>query len=120
MVELIHVLTMVAVNRCLLASRKRTWAGTLPRHTYRPTACVRCCSLSPMDTSPLNPSLPGVRLLQHWIREQRPLSIDVIGHERWEGRLIWQDPEFLALEVNNSSEQTLINHSQVSINRPLG
>ena len=120
MVALMHDLTMVDANRCLLEGRKRTWAGTLPRPTCRPTACVQCCSLNPMEPSPLNPSLPGVRLLQHWIREKRPLSIDVIGHERWEGRLIWQDPEFLALEVNNSSEPTLINRSQVSIIRPLG
>ena len=73
-----------------------------------------------METSPLNPSLPGVRLLQHWIREQRPLSIDVIGHDRLEGRLAWQDPEFLALDVGHSSELTLINRSQVSVIRPLG
>ena len=49
-----------------------------------------------------------------------PLSIDEIGHERLEGRLIWQNPEFLAVEVNNSSEPTLINLSQMSIIRPLG
>ena len=95
-------------------------AGTLPHHCCRPTARVPSCALNPTETSPLNPSLPGVRFLQHLIRVQRPLSIDVIGHERWEGRLIWQDPEFLALEVNNSWEPTLINRSQVSIIRPLG
>ena len=73
-----------------------------------------------METSPLNPSLPRVRLLQHWIREQRPLSIDVIGQDRLEGRLAWQDPEFLALDVGHSSKLTLINRSQVSVIRPLG
>ena len=41
-----------------------------------------------METSPLDPSLPGVRLLQSWIREQLPLSIAVVGQEPIEGRLI--------------------------------
>ncbi|WP_371634762.1 hypothetical protein [Synechococcus sp. N26] len=51
-----------------------------------------------METSPLDPSLQGGRLLQSWIREQLPLSIAVVGQEPIEGRLIWQDPEFLAIE----------------------
>ena len=55
-----------------------------------------------METSPLNPSLPRVRLLQHWIREQRPLSIDVIGQDRLEGRLAWQDPEVAARVAQQS------------------
>ena len=51
-----------------------------------------------METSPLDPSLPGVQLLQRWIREQLHLNIDVVGQEPIEGRLIWQDPGFLAIE----------------------
>ena len=49
---------------------------------------------NPMETSPLDPSLPGVRLLQSWIREQLPLSIGVVGQEPIEGRLICQDLNF--------------------------
>jgi hypothetical protein len=45
-----------------------------------------------METTPLDSSLPGVRLLQSWIRERCPLSIEVLGAERLEGRLVWQDP----------------------------
>ena len=56
-----------------------------------------------METPPLDPSLPGVRLLQIWIREQLPLSIAVVGNETIEGRLIWQDPEFLAIERAGST-----------------
>ena len=56
-----------------------------------------------METSPLDPSLTGVRLLQSRIREQLPLSIAVVGEETIEGRLIWQDPEFLAIERAGSS-----------------
>ncbi len=74
----------------------------------------------PMETSPLDPSLPGVRLLQAWIREQLPISVDVIGSERIEGRLIWQDPEFLAIERHASARPTLVNRRQISVIRSLG
>ena len=43
-----------------------------------------------------------------WIREQLPLSIAVVGEETIEGRLIWQDPEFLAIERAGSSRPVLI------------
>lgn len=68
----------------------------------------------------MNPSLPGVRLLQHWIREQRPLSLDLVSHGRLEGRLVWQDSEFLALEIEPQSELTLVNRQHVCVIRPLG
>ena len=45
-----------------------------------------------METTPLDPSLPGVRMLQNWIREGLAVSIAVLDQERIEGRLIWQDP----------------------------
>ena len=76
--------------------------------------------LNPMETAPLDPSLPGVRLLQSWIREQLPLSITVAGQEPIEGRLIWQDPEFLAIERMGVSRPVLINRRQISVIRSLG
>ena len=75
---------------------------------------------NPMETSPLDPSLPGVRFLQSWIREQRPLSIAVVGQEPIEGHLIWQDPEFLAIERAGASRPVLINRRQISVIRSLG
>ena len=75
---------------------------------------------NPMETSPLDPSLPGVRLLQSWIREQLPLSIGVVGQEPIDGRLIWQDPEFLAIERAVASRPVLINRHQISVIRSLG
>ena len=74
---------------------------------------------NPMETSPLDPSLPGVRLLQSWIREQLTLS-SVVGQEPIEGRLIWQDPEFLAVERAGTSRPVLINRRQISVIRSLG
>ena len=62
----------------------------------------------------------GVRLLQSWIREQLPLSIAVVGQEPIEGRLIWQDPEFLAIERAGASRPVLINRRQISMIRSLG
>ena len=73
-----------------------------------------------MDTPPLDPSLPGVRLLQTWIRERSPISVEVIGAERVEGRLIWQDSEFLAIERSAGSRTTLVNRRQVCVIRSLG
>ena len=73
-----------------------------------------------METSPIDPSLPGVRLLQSWIREQLPLSIGVVGQEPIDGRLIWQDPEFLAIERAGTSRPVLINRRQISVIRSLG
>jgi len=73
-----------------------------------------------METSPFNPSLPGVRLLQSWIRDHRLLSIDVIGQERLEGRLVWQDSEFLALEIEGAAGLTLVSRHQICVIRPIG
>jgi len=78
------------------------------------------CHPNPMETAPLDPSLPGVRLLQSWIREQLAISIDVIGSERIEGRLVWQDPEFLAIERSPATRPTLINRRHISVIRALG
>ena len=73
-----------------------------------------------METSPFNPSLPGVRLLQSWIRDHRLLSIDVIGQERLEGRLVWQDSEFLALEIDGTEGLTLVSRQQICVIRTIG
>ena len=72
-----------------------------------------------MDTSPLDPSLPGVRLLQSWIREKNPISVEVLGAERVEGRLVWQDSEFLAIERNAANRLILVSRRQVCVIRSL-
>ena len=73
-----------------------------------------------METTPLDSSLPGVRLLQSWIRERCPLSIEVLGAERLEGRLVWQDQEFLAIERPGAQRPVLIGRRQICVIRPLG
>ncbi|MEY3735741.1 MAG: hypothetical protein RLZZ624_800 [Cyanobacteriota bacterium] len=67
-----------------------------------------------METLPLDPSLPGVRQLQTWIRQQVRLRID-LGHGHvLEGVLQWQDPEFLALRTA-SPHLMLINRRVVQL-----
>ena len=73
-----------------------------------------------MSQPPLDPSLPGIRLLQSWIRDQVALSLDVVGLDRIEGRLVWQDPEFLAIEPPRSDRVLLLNRHQVVVIRTLG
>ena len=53
-------------------------------------------------------------------REQLPLSIAVVGQEPIEGRLIWQDLEFLTIELAGTSRPILINRRQISVMRSLG
>ena len=71
-------------------------------------------------TTPIDPSLPGIRMLQSWIREQLPLSIDLVSQERLEGRLIWQDSEFLAIERPGAQRPVLISRRHVTVIRTLG
>ena len=72
-----------------------------------------------METTPLDPSLPGVRMLQTWIREGLAVSIAVLEQERIEGRLIWQDPEFLALERLGSTRPVLIARRHINLIRSI-
>ena len=72
-----------------------------------------------METTPLDPSLPGVRMLQNWIREGLAVSIAVLDQERIEGRLIWQDPEFLALERLGSTRPVLFARRHITLIRSL-
>ena len=73
-----------------------------------------------MDGTSFDPSLPGVRQLQAWTRDQRPLRVDLPDGTSHEGVLSWQDPEFLALRRTDGSEPVLINRRAVLLIRPLG
>ena len=60
-----------------------------------------------MDPS-FDPSLPGVRQLQSWTRDQRVISVELVNGNSLEGVLQWQDPQFLALRRSASEEPVLI------------
>ena len=61
-----------------------------------------------MNSTLFDPSLPGVRQLQAWTREQRLLRIELLNGSSHEGVLLWQDPEFLAVLRSDASEPILI------------
>jgi host factor-I protein len=72
-----------------------------------------------MESLPLDPSLPGVRQLQTWIRHQSRLRVD-LGHGHvLEGVLQWQDPEFLALRTG-APQLMLVNRRAVLLIQVVG
>ncbi len=73
-----------------------------------------------METHPLDPSLPGVRLLQSWIRERTPLAIQLLDGRQLEGSLDWQDPEYLALRGAEDPQPFLIRRGAIALIRPVG
>jgi host factor-I protein len=68
----------------------------------------------------LDTNLPGVRLLQEWIRVGLVLQLEMANGSLHEGILQWQDPEFLALQSVGSEWPKLIKRSQVSQISSLG
>ncbi len=68
----------------------------------------------------MDPSLPGVRQLQSWIRLRTPLRVQLLDGRELEGELEWQDPEFLALRAAEEQDPTLIRRGAAALIRPLG
>lgn len=73
-----------------------------------------------METHTLDPSLPGVRLLQSWIRQRTPLVVQLLDGRQFDGSLDWQDPEFLALRGVEDPQPFLIRRGAVAVIRPTG
>ena len=72
-----------------------------------------------MESTGFDPSLPGIRLIQSWIREQRVLGIELNDGRRLDGCLAWQDPQYFALQREDSNDPVLINRMAVLTIRPL-
>ena len=72
-----------------------------------------------MEPDPFDPSLPSIRLLQTWIREQRILSMDLLEGHRLIGVLIWQDQHYLALQPSDSEDPVMISRQAMLQVRPL-
>ena len=73
-----------------------------------------------MDHTSFDPSLPGVRQLQSWTRDQKVLRIELPDGSSHEGVLLWQDPEFLAIKRSDAMDPVLINRGMITLIRPLG
>ena len=69
--------------------------------------------------SELDTTLPGVRLLQQWIRQRRQLQILLAGGRELQGRLLWQDTEFLALLTTGRDRPDLLGRSRVELISPI-
>ncbi|MEB3239153.1 MAG: hypothetical protein VKM68_02940 [Cyanobacteriota bacterium] len=69
--------------------------------------------------SEFDTSLPGVRLLQQWIRQRRPLRLHLASGKALEGRLIWQDHEFLALLPPRAERPQLVTRRRLEWVEPL-
>ena len=67
----------------------------------------------------LDTTLPGVRLLQQWIRQRRQLQILLAGGRELQGRLLWQDTEFLALLSTGRDRPDLLGRSRVELISPI-
>ena len=72
-----------------------------------------------MESPSIDPSLPGVRQLQAWIREHTPLHVQLMDGTRLGGALHWQDPEFLAVRPDAESPLILVGRKAVAVIRPL-
>lgn len=73
-----------------------------------------------METQTLDPSLPGVRLLQTWIRLKSAINVQLVDGVQFDGTLLWQDGEFLALQHPQDYEPILIGRRAVAVIRALG
>jgi len=69
--------------------------------------------------SDFDTSQPGVRLLQQWIRQRRPLRVHLASGRAVEGRLIWQDSEFLALLPTGAERPHLVARGRLEWIEPL-
>jgi host factor-I protein len=72
-----------------------------------------------MEPSSFDPSLPSIRLLQTWIREQKILSLELTDGRRLIGVLIWQDHHCLALKPSDTDDPVLISRAAMLLVRPL-
>jgi hypothetical protein len=65
-----------------------------------------------------DPSQPGIRCLQQWIRQQTPVQIELCGGGSLQGRPAWVDADFLALHTEGGSAPVLVNRGAIALIRP--
>ena len=76
---------------------------------------------SSMERHPpgFDPSQPGVRQLQHWIRHGTSLGIELLSGGTLTGLPRWVDADFLALQTDASSEPVLLSRRAIAVIRAL-
>jgi host factor-I protein len=67
----------------------------------------------------LDTDQPSTRHIQELIRQQVPVVIQVSGGQQLEGRIQWQDVDYLALNCGEGLPLTLIQRHSASLIRAL-
>lgn len=62
-----------------------------------------------------DPSQPGIRCLQQWIRRRTRLRIELAGGGQVQGVAAWVDGEFLALQGEAGEEPVLVNRRAIAL-----
>ena len=62
-----------------------------------------------------DPSQPGIRLLQQWIRRQMAIQVDLAGGGQLSGFPVWVDADFLAVQVDGVGEPVLVNRRAIAL-----
>ena len=65
-----------------------------------------------------DPTLPSIRLVQQWIRQQRPVVMVLHQGLRLQGQLLWQDPMALALRLHDDQEPVLVQRRSIALIHP--
>ncbi|MXW41470.1 MAG: hypothetical protein F4Z75_10110 [Synechococcus sp. SB0668_bin_15] len=68
--------------------------------------------------APFDSTLPNIRLVQQWIRRQQVLVVVLHQGRRLEGRLLWQDPMALALQLHEDQEPVLVPRQSIALMHP--
>nr|QFZ92545.1 hypothetical protein EKO22_09495 [Synechococcus elongatus PCC 11802] len=79
---------------------------------------LRSLALHAISVALLDTSLPNVRLLQQYIREQVLLEVKLSSGDVWQARLAWQDPDCLCLKTQQG-ETIILWRSALVFLRPL-
>ena len=62
-----------------------------------------------------DPSQPGIRCLQRWIRDQTPIQVELQGGGHLQGRPSWVDADYLALHTEAGAQPVLVNRTAIAL-----
>ena len=65
--------------------------------------------------TPFDSTLPSIRLVQQWIRQQQPVVTVLHQGLRLQGQLLWQDPMVLALQLHQDQEPVLVQRQSIAL-----
>jgi host factor-I protein len=62
-----------------------------------------------------DPSQPGIRWLQRWIRDRTPIQVELQGGRLLQGCPQWVDGDHLALLTDAGGEPLLVNRRAIAV-----